>query len=315
MGRRVLRPWIAWPATAFLAGFAAMPAARAGIGELVQAVASSEVTFLRAESDVPFMPIAWAKHSHYGSAEFTSLAGADPGPFSQSEWNVGMLAPVHAGRRDLVLLGVDVGHNRFRFDQTPAANGSVLAITPAAGWIRQLDEDDQIVAFVAPGFASALGDTADWALYSYAGLMGTRRVSDRLLWVYGAVHEYSAGSQFLYPYLGFQWLPNRNWSVALVVPWPTVSWAPNKKVFFSVGVVPGGASWHYREDGRRLSASFGSWNLMAGAGVNVYGKFWLQGQVGYAGLHGLQIDEQGGASIDVRASNQPVYSLNLQFRP
>ena len=302
-------------ASSVLAVALGAPFARAGVAELVQAVADSDIRFLRVQSDVPFMPIGWAKYSYYRKADLVSVEGADPGPFSQAEWNVGLVAPVRAGQRDMLLLGMDVGYNTFRFERTPAADASVLAITPVAGWLRQLDETRQVVAFIAPGLTSALGDTSHWSLDSYAGVLGTKRAGDRLMWVYGGVYEFGGGAQFLYPYLGLQWIPGRHWSVALVVPWPTVTYAPNPGLFFNVGVVPGGASWRLDNSGDRLSATFGSWNLMAGVGKRLAGKVWLHGQVGYPGLRGLQIDARGKATLEARATSQPVINLNLEFRP
>lgn len=287
-----------------------------GVDDIVQAIASSELRFSRTESDVPFPALGWVKYHHYSTAEFANFEGGpSPGSFRQHEVNFGLVMPVHVAQRDIVLAGLDTSYDRFDFKSSAFHDAEVLTLTPVAGWLRQVNTDSQVVAFVAPMFSSALGDNTHWGTHAFAGLLGTYQATDHLMWIYGGVYEYSFGSHYVYPYLGLNWLPDPRWAVTLVVPWPSVTYAPNKRFFVHLGVAPGGASWRVRDGGEDTVASFGSWNVSAGAGYRFAGHFWLHGEVGMAGLHSLQITSHGKSHLDADINRHPVLTLSVEFRP
>ena len=71
--------------------------------------------------------------------------------------NFGLVLPAYVGRRDIVLTGMDTSYDRFDFKSSTVGDAEVLTLTPVVGWLRQLDTNSQIAAFVAPMFSSALG--------------------------------------------------------------------------------------------------------------------------------------------------------------
>ncbi len=305
-----------WGLLAVAGGFFLAGHAFGGVDEIVQAIASSELRFSRVNSDAPFLPLGWARHKYYSEAEFASFqGGVSPGSFRQQETSLGLVLPAYVGRRDIVLAGLDAGCNWFDFKSSPVSDAEVLTLTPVVGWLRQLDTNSQIAAFVAPMFSSALGDNSRWGADIFTGLIGTYQANDHLMWIYGGVYEYGFGSHYVYPYLGLNWLPDEHWAVALIAPWPNVTYAPNKDLFLHIGVSPGGASWRVKDNGEDMIASFGSWNLSAGAGYRLSGHFWLHGEVGLAGLRSLQINSNGKSRLDAEVDPHPVFTISFEFRP
>ena len=288
------------------------PTARAGIDDLVQAIAHSDIRFTLADSYVPFIPIAWANYRHYTETEFVNNVGL--GKFREDQANLGAIVPAYVGQRDMVLVGFDAAFSQFDFDTPAVRDANVVTLTPVAGWLRQLDDDSQIGAFVAPLFSSALDDSSEWGAEAFAGVIGSYRANDRLMWIYGGVYEYSFGDHYFYPYVGLRWTPDEHWAVSLVAPWPTIAYAPNENFFINVGVTPGGASWRVNDAGDEAVASFGSWNLSTGAAYRLSGHFWLHAEAGFAGLRSLEIN-QGDTQLDADLQRQPLFFLALEFRP
>jgi Domain of unknown function (DUF6268) len=304
---------------ALIVGFAAVLCATnvfASIDDVIEAIANSELRFSRTESNVPFPAIGWIRLHHYSSAEFEEYSGgASPGSFQQQDMNVGFVAPVYVDKRDLYVAGFDAAYDTFDFDAPNIGSTHVFTATPVLGWLRQQNPKSQLAAFVAPAFSTALSDNNRWGVNAFTGLLGTYQYNDRLMWIYGGVYEYSFGSHFLYPYIGLNWLPSAQWSVALILPWPNVIYAPTDRFFVSLGVAPGGASWQVQRDGQEAVASFGSWNLSAGAAYRLSRFVWVRGEIGMAGLHGLQLSNRSSSGVDANVDRHPVVTLQLEFRP
>jgi len=283
---------------------------------MVQAIVNSDIRFTLADSYVPFIPVAWAVYRDYSDAEFVNdIEAVSPGEFGQRQANVGLILPVYVGKRDMVVAGFDASFAQFNFETPVIDDTNVATFTPVAGWLRQLDSDSQLGAFIAPLISSALDDSNEWGVDAYAGVIGSYKANDTLMWIYGGVYEYGFGEHYFYPYVGLRWVPNAHWAVSLIAPWPTVAYAPNPNFFINVGVMPGGASWRLNNEGNETIASFGSWNLSAGAGYRVSGHLWIHAQAGMAGLRSFEISGHGDTQLEADIERRPVFSLALEFRP
>jgi Domain of unknown function (DUF6268) len=309
-------PWFSNRGSAVLGLLLVAGHAAASVDDIVQAIASSEIRFLETDNEVPFPALGWARYQWYSQAEFEKFSGgATPGSFQQQTASVGMVMPVHVGKRDLFMAGLTAGYDHFDFDNSSFADADVFALTPVVGWLRQLDEKSQVAAFVAPAFSTALGDNSRWGAHTFAGLLATYTATDRLMFIYGGVYENSVGANSFYPYLGLNWVPDKHWSIALVAPWPNISYALNTNCFVHLGVVPGGASWRMNNNGRDTVTSFGSWNITAGAAYRLTGHFWLHAEAGFTGLHSLRITSRGSSGLEADINSHPLITIGLEFRP
>ena len=288
---------------------------RAGINEIMDAVQSSEFSFARSVSEVPFYPVGWAQDKFYPNTVFTDEKGVLPGArVVENTFNVGLVMPAYVAKRDLLLVGADLAWDELNVRSGPYADQSILRISPVAAWLHQFGSQETVIAFGTPILTKELQGNGPWGTSGYGGLIGMHWFSDQCQLLYGGVYEYSYGQSAGYPYLGVMWSPSPKWSVAVVFPWPSLTYAPRDRWLLQLGLAPGGSSWVKSGDGYQTTESLGSWNLTAGAGYRLSGKIWLFAGAGVAGLRGVQI-ESGGSQT--RFDSQPgvVFTLALQFRP
>ena len=109
-------------------------------------------------------------------------------------------------------------------------------------------------------------------------------------------------------------MPSPKWSLALVFPWPTLTYAPRDRWLLQLGIAPGGSSWVTHSSNLETTETLGSWNLNTGAGYCLCGKIWVFGGVGVAGLRGLKI-ESGDDRTRFESKPGAVFTLALQIRP
>ena len=301
------------PALAAL--LAAIPAAHAGVDEVLKSIQESEFVFARVKSDVPFQPIGWVQNRSFASATFEDRHGGLPGAeVRENTFAAGAVLPVYIAKRDLIVLGADLGLDRLEVRSGPYADQSVQRVTPVAGWLHQFGTQDMLATFVAPIFSRETNGDQPWGTSGYGGVVCLHWYSDEFQLLYGGVYSNTFGQSALYPYAGIMWLPCPKLAVSLVFPWPTITYAPTDRWILQLGVAPGGSSWVRRGAGYESTQSFGPWLVNAGAGYRFYGKFWAVASVGLAGLRGVEIDTGGSVS---RLESKPgaVFTLAVQFRP
>jgi hypothetical protein len=291
------------------------PRALAGMDETLKAIQQSEFSFARSSSQVPFAPLGWLQDRQYGRADFKDPRGVLPGAVVvENTFDFGTVLPAHVARRDMFLLGGDVAWDNLDVRSGAYRDQEILRVTPVSAWLHQYGAKDLLAAFAAPIFSRELKGDQPWGTSGYGGLVGLHWYSDQLQLLYGGVYSNTFGRDVLYPYLGVMWLPRPDLSLSLVFPWPTLTYSPDDRWLFQVGVAPGGSQWVRRGNGFESTQSFGSWILNTGAGYRFQGKFWLVANVGVAGLRGVDIEISGQQSR-LESRPGPVFTLAVQFRP
>ena len=292
----------------------ALPAP-AGMQETLEAIRASEFRFARAQSEVPFIPLGWAQNRSYPNSTFKAEEGnLATAVAAENTFGLGAVLPAYVASRDMLMLGGDLTWDYIAVKSGPYSDQSVVTVTPVAAWLHQLGEDDLVGAFVAPMFSYEFHAADDWGFSGYGGVVGMHYFSDHFQLLYGGVYQNSFGESMGYPYLGVNWLPTPRWSVALVIPWPTISYAVSDRWLLQLMVAPGGSSWVQRNGNYESTQSLSSWNMTVGAGYRIYEKLWLYTGVGVAGFRGVTIEGESGEN---RLESKPsmVFSVALQFRP
>ena len=289
--------------------------ANGGMREVLDAIRASEFRFTRTASDVPFMPVGWAQNRYYPNAGFKAERTPSQG-VTVEEYTVsaGAVIPVMVRSRDMFLVGGDVSLDDIAVKAGPFPDQTVLRITPVLAWLHQFGADDMVGAFVAPLFSREMKRDLPWGTSGYGGIVAMHWFSESVQFLYGGVYENSFGRDRFYPYMGCMWNPGPRWSVALVFPWPTLTYAPSRNWILQLGISPGGSSWVRRDGVYQVTDSFGSWDVSAGVGYRVRGNFWLMGSVGAAGFRSWEI---GNNDYNLRLESEPstVFTIALQFRP
>jgi hypothetical protein len=297
-----------------LAAGLGLSTAFAGLNETLKAIQQSEFTFTRTVSEVPFFPMGWVQDAFYPRAVFHDRLGLQPdGVVVENTVGLGLFLPAYVGKRDMLLLGADLASDNLDIKSGPYPDQRILRLTPVIAWLRQVNPQDMVTVFAAPVFSKELRGDQPWGWSGYGGIVGLHTYSDKFQLLYGTAYQNSFGQRTWYPYLGVLWLPTPKLSLSLVFPWPTLSYVPRDRWLLSLGVAPGGSSWVTHANGIETTETFGSWNLNAGVGYRLQGKFWLFASGGVTGLRGLTI----GGSAQRRFETKPssVFTLAVQFRP
>ena len=289
--------------------------AHAGMQAVLEAIQASQFRFARTQSEVPFFPLGWAQDRYYPNSAFQPEAGdLASAVAAENTFGLGGVLPAHVAQRDMIMMGGDVSWDHIAVKSGPYPDQSVLTLTPVAAWLHQFGQDDLLGTFVAPMFSYEMRSANNWGFSGYCGVVGMHYFSDEFQLLYGGVYQNSFGASMGYPYLGVNWLPTPRWSIALVIPWPTISYAISDRWMVQLAVAPGGASW-VQHDGQFESAqTLASWDMTLGASYRCYEKLWLTAGVGVAGFRGVTVEGDGGGS---RLKSEPgmVFSLAVQFRP
>lgn len=282
--------------------------------EVLEAVRDSEFRFARSVSDVPFLPMGWAQDTWYPNAGFEPERGGLPAVFvEQNSASLGAFLPAYVGKRDMLLLGGDLTLDSVRIKKGIFRDQRVVRLTPVAAWLNQMTPDDLVGVFVAPMISKEIENGGPWGFSGYGGVVAMHYFSDTLQLLYGGVYHNNFGQHAAYPYFGINWIPDGKLSVALVFPWPTITYAPHPNWLLQVGVAPGGGSWTRRRGSYEITEYLGSWNLQAGAGYRLHSHFWLVASGGVTGLRGWESGSSGVLRYEAKPS--AVFSLALQFRP
>jgi hypothetical protein len=286
---------------------------------LVTRFAQSDFVFPRVNSDVPFVPLAWASTSYYNDATFTQPASnstTDVG-YRQSSFTEAAIVPVPVGRRDALVVGEWVNVTQFRL-LSGDRNLNVTSVSLPVGWARQVQHDWQVAAFVAPLGHTSAGD--GWYWETLAGAFARYTRNERLAWIFGAYMDKAPLESFYTPYVGATWVLNQHWSLGLVLPWPGINYSPNPDAMFRLGIAPSSASWsvegaNEQTGGTHPRINFDSYNLGLDAEHRVYRNFWVGIEAGWSGLRGLTVVGGQYESLSTRMSGTAYVLLTVNFRP
>jgi hypothetical protein len=288
---------------------------RAGLQEILDAIRESEFVFTRSETLVPFIPVAWAYDQLYPNADFSDTQSVlEDATVRQNTVEAGAVLPVSIKKRDMFLLGADVGWNKLSIETGPYRDQSIVRVIPVGAWLRQVNPDNLVGAFIAPQFTKETREGDSWGTSGYAGMICRYSISDSLSLYYGGIYEDAYGDGTLYPYLGLEWHPSPSLALSLIFPWPTLTYAPGNRWIFQLGMSPGGTSWVRRDGDYESIDAVGSWNFNAHMGYRMTGNIWV---VGGAGVAGFRSFESGPDDQRIRFESDPgpVFRLALEFRP
>lgn len=302
------------PIALLLLAAGVIPASAGVIDSILENFHRSEFAFGRTDGNAPFPPLAWVGGQDHGESELSF--NGQPVRFDERSMSQFLLSPLWIGQKDMVFAGEYFGWQRVGFTAPVAAERDVYTFMPIVGWMRQTGPHRQLGAFIAPEYTRG----ADYAghefteLSGYAGVVGVNWTSDSFAWAYGLVADYTEDNTLLFPYLGCYWQPSARWSVAAILPWPSVTYAPSRDYMFQVGLAPADATLVSVPDGS-LRVSYTSWDLLFSAHRRITRNIWFSASVGWAGLGNFAVSTDGHTESDYDLRRDAVWSLQISFRP
>lgn len=283
------------------------------IGErLVEAVMTSDFVFDRNISNVPFFPIGYLTLSQQNSLDIDEGCELESCEFDYQSMSQGFGLPVWVGEKNMLILGESLQRDRLSWqgDNIQIDSAGVLL-----AWMAQPSESWQAGAFVYA--YRGLGDDklAREPKGSIGGVVVRHRHQARFHSYWGAVRFEEYSNVTIYPYIGFDWYIGEKWSVSAVLPWPTVSYAPNDDQLFKLGALFSGSEWVVDRDGEIITNDFEKWDIGFAYEHRLFSMFWAEIGIGYSGFGKLAIRSDSDIELDINTSDAPFIRLTFNIRP
>ncbi|WP_157497592.1 hypothetical protein [Gilvimarinus chinensis] len=284
--------------------------------EWAEKFAASDIVFSRSDSNVPFLPLAFASARHYQDSDVTLDDGRTLS-FSQQAISQGAVVPFLMSNRDALLLGEWISWSKLSPESEHYNDLQVLSVGLPVGWLHQRSKDWQTGGFLMPLGHKADSNDAQWSWELMGGGFARYTQTDKLWWAYGLYFDVSDHSSLVLPYLGASYQFNERWTLSAIMPWPAVMYAPSDDWLFRFGLAPAGNSWQLNTDGDQFNYVMDNWDLGLSVEKRVHRHFWLELEAGVGGLKGLSVDVNSGdwEAPDFAMSSSGYINIGFNFRP
>lgn len=285
------------------------------IEEQIEAFRKSDFNIKRADSNAPFVPLAFASTSRYGSAKVESDARGVEATYDVTNISQGAVIPFVLGSRDVVGIGEYVSFSHFRVEDGPVDNFDVTSIGVPMGWARQVNPEWQVMSFVMPLGHSNSFDNGGWTWQTLGGAFTRWTQNDEVWWAFGVYIDVGTDESFTLPYLGASWLINEQWTVSAILPWPSVIYTPSPDWLVRFGASPSSASWSITPEDGNATLNLDAFDFGVGVERKLSQLFWLSGEVGIGGLRNLRFSDPDIDEPDFDARSSWYANISLRLRP
>jgi len=280
---------------------------------MIDKILRSDFIYDRGLTNLPFIPIGYVAATQQSALESEQCPSArQECEFQYQSISQGAGLPVWVGQKQMVIVGetLDVDVFDRGNDSTTINTGGLMAAL-----VSQHSTNWQSGAFIY-AYQNLDSETrSDNTSGTFVGMVGRYRHSARFHTYWGAVQVNTNRESLLYPYAGFDWYIDNHWAVTAVLPWPSISYAPNESQLVRLGALASETTWTVKQDDRFSTQDFSQVSL----GLSVEQKFsrliWGEFSVGYTGLGKLQIEADADSKLTTDISNQPFFKLALNVRP
>lgn len=294
--------------------FFSLPARAGYVEEISQRFADSEIVFPRANTLVPFLPLASLGASVYNDTEVELDDGRKLEYDLQSVTQHAVL-PMLVSPRDALFVGEYLGYSDFDMIDPVLDDFEVTTVGLPVGWLRQVSDDWQLAAFAMPLAHRSTLEGSGWNMQYVGGMFGRYQQTDGLWWLFGVYADVAPEEDSLIPYVGASWNINEHWTLSAIMPWPAVTYSPDGNWLFRLGASPSGASWVVATGDGDVGINYDAWDLDFGVEGRVRGNFWLRLRAGVGGLRGLRFSDGSYDAPDIDVGASGFFALELNFRP
>ena len=284
------------------------------IERIIEQIDESNVTFETSHSNAPFIPLSFLNFKTYYSTKVEGDNGLefeyDLNFFSQMA-----ILPVYVGENDLIGVGDYISWSTFDLNSSTISNFEVGSFGLPIGWLRQVNPDWQVLAFTMPFGHYSTIDGSSWSGQLMSGVFGCYVQSDSLWWAFGIYSDLNPVSSYAIPYIGATWTITPEWTISLILPWPTVLYAPNKDWLFSAGVIPSGASWAIGSDDEKVYYNLNAWDFGFSVERRIHNFIWLAARTGVGGLRSFRITGSDIEAPEYDFDSSWFFGLSLNIRP
>ena len=169
--------------------------------------------------------------------------------------------------------------HRFTFDGIENLDDFTLySAAVSAGAIYTGLDRWELAASLTPGFFTDFRKTDSEDFKTLFHGMASWQYSKSVRLVGGVAYDTAFGKDELYPVGGVRWDPTPSLSLQLVLPEPTVVWAPSDGLILHAHLLPAGGMWNVRDtthESREYDFKEESWRAGFGAELRVGGSVWV----------------------------------------
>lgn len=277
---------------------------------------ASDITFGTANSNVPFIPVAFAGSKFYSDTQAEG-PNSNKLEYDVNSYQQAAGVPFFMGQKDVLVLGEYLSWTEFNVHTNGVNSFEVASVGLPIGWLKQVKPSWQMAAFVMPfGHYTMLKHDEYWD-WEYMGGVFARYVQSETLWwafgVYADVAEHD--DNFYTPYVGASWAINEEWTLSAIMPWPAISYAPSSDWLFQLGASPSSSSWSIDLERNNTSMNLDAWDFGLSVEHRVYGNFWLSAEAGVGGFRALRFSDSDVEDVDVDFSKGAFFGVNFKYRP
>ncbi|MEM8868167.1 MAG: DUF6268 family outer membrane beta-barrel protein [Verrucomicrobiota bacterium] len=260
------------------------------------------------------MPVASLSYSYYGDTEVSNSSNQSF-EYNMSHFSQMALMPIYVGKNDMIMVGDYASWSTFEIQNGPIDNFEVTSLALPIGWLRQIDPAWQVMAFTAPFGHNSNLDGAELSGQLMSGVFARYVKNEKTWWAFGFYSDLNPVESYAIPYLGVFWTLNEEWSLNLIFPWPSLSYAPNEDWLFSLGLAPSGGSWAIEAEDEEIYYNMDAWDFSLNAERRIHEHIWLSIRAGVGGLRSLRITSSGVEDSDFGIDSGWYFGLKLNIRP
>lgn len=284
------------------------------ISDMATQFADSEIQFQRADSNIPFLPLAYAEYKNYDDTKLT-LENDESIIIDQTTYAQGGVLPILASPEDVLFVGEWINKSHISSNSPGFESFDVTQAAIPLGWLHQESPDTQIGGFIAPlGYKADL-DGSGWSWQTLGGAFSRHTYSDDIWWAFGAYFDVGGIDDTYLPYLGVFWQVNEKLSVSAIMPWPAILYAPTKNTLFRFGAAPTGSSWKVNRDTTEINQELSGWDFGISAEHRAFKSLWFKVETGFGGLRALRVETNKVKAPDFKVDASSYIKIGINLRP
>jgi len=278
------------------------------------------------ESNMPTEPVAWTYFTYEGLSSFDNkpLTPEDPsappvpdqaegGKVEIYEYEIAITPFITQFDNWIFGIGTEFHWTRFNFQEVPydtvdlyTIHVPLLAIYEGPSWL--------FMGSAGPGVYSDLRHLTDDDVRFSGYLLANYKWSETMKLSLGAAYDRVFGEDQLYPLVGCVWDIDDEWQINLVLPYPSVIYAPNTKWNFFTDLRPAGSLWSVNGENDESDFKLEGYRLGLGAEYTICKHVWLHVAAGLAFDRKYEYRERGYKYLDASGDDTYFSRIGIVFR-
>ena len=275
--------------------------------------AKDSLQSLTPDDPLSYLYYTWQGESHFDNPDNPENEGDVMVHSVESE----IMLPAFQSEDFALLAGPGVKWTRMDFSQSARLDRIDLYVLSLpidlvyTGWDRWT-----LLGSVTPGLFSDLKEITGNDYKTQLHGLALYRIRPSLRLAAGVAYDSDFGDDDLYPLGGCIWDINNRLTMRLVLPRPTMVWAPDDKLVVYAGARATGNKWNMRplDDGVEYDFKVETWSVGCGVEYALFKKIWFHLDTGVSINRKYTVDNDEGEYFKADADNTYFVRTGLVLR-